>query len=85
MKEVKRIKGETKFGTYVVSVFVTDGRIERIDTSGIPNRMVSEMCAWISKTKTKLVQESVKAVKLSMCRCNEYRGELCTKNGPISM
>lgn len=85
MTDVKRIKGETKFGTYVVSIFVTDGRIDHIDTSGTPHRMVSEMCAWLTKVKTKLVQESIKAVKLSMCRCNEYRGELCNKNGPISM
>ena len=32
--EVRRLKGETQFGTYVVSIFIDKGRIDKIEICG---------------------------------------------------
>ena len=77
--EVRRLKGETQFGTYVVSIFIGKGRIEKIEICGRgANRAVVETCGWLSGIKTTMTEE---AVKLDMMKHNEYRGESCT-TGP---
>ena len=86
MNEVRRLKGETRFGTYVVSVFVKDGRIDKAEICGRgASKTVVKTCEWLTSIKTTLVNESIKAIKLDMMRVNEYRGESCTTtSGPIS-
>lgn len=80
--EVRRLKGETQFGTYVVSIFIGKGRIEKIEICGRgAHRSVVETCGWLSGIKTTMTEEAVKAVKLDMMKHNEYRGESCT-TGP---
>lgn len=80
--EVRRLKGETKFGTYVVSIFIDKGRVDKIDICGRgANRAVVETCGWLAGIKTTMTEEAVKAVKLDMMKHNEYRGESCT-TGP---
>ena len=80
MAEVRRMKGESRFGTYIVSVFVNGGRIDKAEICGRgANRAVTETCRWLSSIRPTLVEESVKAIKLDMMRVNEYRGEQCTK------
>jgi hypothetical protein len=76
--KVTRLKGENSFGTYIVSVFVADGRIDRVEIGGKPNCTVAETCDWLSKIRTTLVNESITAIKLDMIRFNEYRGETCS-------
>lgn len=81
---VKRLKGETRFGSYVVSVHINDGRIDKVDICGKPaNRTVIATCEWLSKIHTSLVNESITAIKLDMIRFNEYRGEACTSRGQL--
>lgn len=81
---VKRLKGETRFGSYVVSVHVNDGRIDKVDICGKhANKTVVDTCEWLSKIHTTLVNESITAIKLDMIRFNEYRGEACTSRGQL--
>lgn len=71
---VTRIKGATRFGTYVVSVNVLLGKIYRINVNGKPHPSVAEICNTLEKSHTKLTDESIKAIKLTMAKHNEYRG-----------
>lgn len=86
MNEVRRIKGETRFGTYVVSVFVKGDRIDKAEICGRgASKAVVKTCKWLTSIKTTLVNESIKAIKLDMMRANEYRGESCkTTSGQMS-
>lgn len=75
MKEVTRLQGKTMLGTYVVSVFVEGGKIDRIETNGhIPHDDVIDLCGYLSKIHAKLVYDSIKAIKLTMAKHGEYRG-----------
>jgi hypothetical protein len=71
---VTRLRGNTGFSTYVVSVFEDRERIDRIEVNGKPHPSVSEICNYLGISRTKLVNESIKAIKLTMAKHNEYRG-----------
>lgn len=71
---VTRLKGVTSFGTYVVSVTELLGKIYKIDVSGKPHPSVTELCQSLGKSQTRLVDDSIKAIKLTMAKHNEYRG-----------
>ena len=71
---VTRLKGATSFGTYVVSVTETKGQINKIDVNGKPHPSVTELCQSLDKSRTRLVDDSIKAIKLTMAKHNEYRG-----------
>ena len=71
---VTRLKGVTSFGTYVVSVTELLGKIHKIDVSGKPHPSVAEICNTLANSHTKLIDESIKAIKLTMAKHNEYRG-----------
>lgn len=72
---VTRLKGKTNCGTYVVTVYVPDDlRIDRIEINGKPHPSVTEICNTIGKAHTTLVADSIKAIKLTMAKHNEYRG-----------
>ena len=75
MTEVTRLQGKTMLGTYVVSVFVNGGKIERIETNGrTPDKNVTDICQYFAKSHTRLVGDSIKAIKLTMAKHGEYRG-----------
>ncbi len=75
MTEVTRLQGKTMLGTYVVSVFVNGGKIERIETNGRnPHGDVLNICGYLAKIHAKLVHDSIKAIKLTMAKHGEYRG-----------
>lgn len=71
---VTRLKGATSFGTYVVSVFAKNDRIDSIEINGKPHPGVTEICESLGKSHTTLVNDSIKAIKLTMAKHNEYRG-----------
>lgn len=71
---VTRLKGATSFGTYVVSVTDLLGKIYKIEVNGKPHPSVTEICNTLSNSHTKLIDESIKAIKLTMAKHNEYRG-----------
>lgn len=75
MTEVTRLQGKTLFGTYVVSIFVTNERLDKIEVAGTPHRSVSDLCKTLGKTKTRLCDDSIKAIKLTMAKHCEYYGE----------
>lgn len=76
MTEVTRLQGKTMLGTYVVSVFVDGGKIDKIETSGTnPHKDVSEICKFFKTRHTSLVNDTIKAIKLTMAKHGEYRGE----------
>lgn len=73
---VTRLQGKTMAGTYVVSVFVDGGKISKIETVGrTPHKDVSETCDFFARSHTRLCSESVQAIKLTMAKHGEYRGE----------
>lgn len=75
MKEVTRLQGKTLQGTYVVSVFVNNGKIDKIETNGhTPHKDVTDLCGYFAKTHATLVSDSIKAIKLAMAKHGEYRG-----------
>lgn len=76
MTEVTRLQGRTHFGTYVVSVFVENDKLDKIEVMGKPHKSVAEICNMIGKTHTKLCNESIKAIKLTMAKHSEYYGEI---------
>ena len=73
--DVTRLQGKTIQGTYVVSIFVEDGKISKVETNGKnPHRSVTELCDYLSKSHTKLCNESIAAIKVTMLQHGEYRG-----------
>ena len=74
MNEVTRLKGKTFCGSYVVSVFVSCEKIDRIEISGEPHKSVTELCETLAKSHTRLYADSIKAIKFTMARHNEYQG-----------
>lgn len=77
--EVTRLKGMTRFGSYVVSIFEDKGKIAKVAISGKPHKDVADICFFIDKSKTRLTEESVKAIKITMFRHCEYKGILRIK------
>jgi hypothetical protein len=75
MTQVTRLQGKTHFGTYIVSVFVEEDKISRIDVNGKPHKSVSELCTMLSRSHTKLYADSIKAIKITMAKHMEYQGE----------
>ena len=71
---VTRLKGATSFGTYVVSVTDMHGKIYSINVNGKPHPSVTDICNTLANSHTKLIDESIKAIKLTMAKHNEYRG-----------
>lgn len=71
---VTRLKGATSFGTYVVAVFAQNDRIDRIEINGKSHPSVAEICESLSKSHTTLVADTIKAIKITMAKHNEYRG-----------
>ena len=74
MTEITRLKGKTSFGTYVVSVFVSYERIDRIEINGKPHKSVTELCETLARAHTSLCSDSIKAIKFTMAKHNEYQG-----------
>lgn len=74
MTEITRLKGKTSFGTYVVSVFVRFERIDRIEINGKPHKSVTELCETLARAHTSLCSDSIKAIKFTMAKHNEYQG-----------
>jgi len=75
MTEVTRLQGKTMLGTYVVTVFVESGKIDRIEMNGrTPHKDVLEICGYFERNHAKLVHDSIKAIKLTMAKHGEYRG-----------
>lgn len=72
--EVTRLKGETRFGTYTVSVFTDQKRITEVKVMGKPHPDVTDICKFIERTKTKMIADSVQAIKITMLRHLEYKG-----------
>ena len=76
MTEVKRLQGKSILGdTYVVSVFVEDDKISKIDVSGKPHKSVTELCTMLERSHTKLYADSNKEKKITMAKHLEYQGE----------
>lgn len=75
MTEVTRLQGKTMFGTYVVSVFVENEKLDRIEIAGRPHNSVTELCNSLSKTHTRLCADTIMAIKLTMAKHCEYYGE----------
>lgn len=71
---VTRLKGATRFWTYVVTVLSKNERIDSIEINGKPHPDVTEICESLGKSHTTLVNDSIKAIKLTMAKHNEYRG-----------
>lgn len=71
---VTRLKGKTCFSTYVISVFVDSDRVQRIDICGKPHPSVTEICKCLEKARTSCCDDTIKAIKLTMAKHNEYRG-----------
>ena len=72
---ITRLQGKTTLGTYVVSVFVDNGKISKVETIGKqPHRDVTDICGYFAKIHAKLVYDSIKAIKLTMIKHGEYRG-----------
>lgn len=69
-----RLQGKTSFGTYVVTVFAKNDRIDSIEINGKPHPEVTEICESLGKSHTTLVNDSIKVIKLTMAKHNEYRG-----------
>ena len=76
MTEVTRLQGKTLFGTYVVSVLVEDKKISRIYVNCRPHKSVSELCTTLSRSHTRLCADSIKAIKITMAKHMEYKGEI---------
>ena len=72
--EVTRLKGETRFGSYVVSVFTDQKKIAEVKVSGKPHPDVSDICKFIERSKTRFIADSVKAIKITMFKHCEYKG-----------
>lgn len=72
--EVTRLKGATKFGTYVVSVFTDGGKVTKVEIGGKPHPDVTDICQFVERSKTRLVTDSVQAIKITMLRHLEYKG-----------
>jgi len=72
--EVTRLKGATRFGTYVVSVFEDGGKVTEVKVSGKPHPDVTDICQFVEHSKTRLVADSVQAIKITMLRHLEYKG-----------
>lgn len=75
MTTVTRLQGQTHFGSYVVGIFVEDGRISKVEINGHPHKDVTAICETIGKSKTKLTADSIKAIKITMAKHMEYKGE----------
>lgn len=75
MTDVTRLQGQTHFGSYIVGIFVENGRVNKIEISGRPHKEVTEICNAIANSKTKLVDDSIKAIKFTMTKHFEYKGE----------
>lgn len=75
MTDVTRLQGQTHFGSYVVGIFVENGRVSKIEINGHPHKKVAEICETIEKSKTKLFADSIKAIKITMAKHLEYKGE----------
>lgn len=71
---VTRLKGKTCFSTYVVSVFEKEEKIDRIEINGKSHPSVTEICLSLGNSHTRLIEDSIKAIKLTMAKHNEYRG-----------
>lgn len=74
MTEITRLKGKTSFGTYVVSVHVTEQKIDKIEINGKPHKSVTELCETLARAHTSLCSDSIKAIKFTMAKHNEYQG-----------
>lgn len=74
MNEVTRLKGKTCCGSYVVSIFVRFEKIDRIEISGKPHKSVTELCETLARAHTSLCSDSIKAIKFTMAKHNEYQG-----------
>ena len=74
MTQVTRLQGKTHFGTYIVSVFVEEEKISRIDVNGKPHKSVTELCETRARAHTSLCSDSIKAIKFTMAKHNEYQG-----------
>ena len=71
---VTRLKGATRFGTYVVSVFEDSGKVAEVKVSGKPHPEVTDICQFVERSKTRLVTDSVQAIKITMLKHLEYKG-----------
>lgn len=74
MTEITRLKGKTSLGTYVVSVHVTEQKIDKIEINGKPHKSVTELCETLARAHTSLCSDSIKAIKFTMAKHNEYQG-----------
>ena len=75
MTEVTRLQGKSILGgTYVVSVFVENEKILKIDVSGKPHKSVTELCTMLERSHTRLYADSIKAIKITMAKHLEYQG-----------
>lgn len=72
--EVTRLKGATRFGTYVVSVITDQKKVTEVKVMGKPHPDVTSICQFIERTKTRLVADSVLAIKITMLKHLEYKG-----------
>lgn len=75
MTDVTRLQGKTHFGSYVVSVFVENEKLSKIEINGKPHKDVTDLCETLSRTHTNLTADSIKAIKLTMAKHCEYYGE----------
>lgn len=76
MPKVIRLQGKTYVNTYVVSVFVDEGKISRIEINGHHHESVTEICDMFARAHTKLICSAVKCIKLTMAKRGEYKGEV---------
>lgn len=74
MTKVTRLNGMSFGNSYVVSVFVSEGRVDRIDVSGKPNASVLDACRYFARIHATLHEEAIKAIKNIMIDHLEYRG-----------
>lgn len=71
---VTRLKGKTCFSTYVISVYVENEKVHKIDISGKPHPSVTDICNCLANARTSRCDDTIKAIKLTMAKHNEYRG-----------
>lgn len=83
--EVRRLKGQTLQGTYVVSITIDGGRMRGVSIMGKACKTVKATCEWMNNIKSTRVVELVNALKLDMIRNGEYRGEICSTGQELTL
>ena len=76
--DVRRLKGQTIRGTYIVSIVIDGERIQSVSIMGKACKTVTETAKWMNEIKSKRIVELVNALKIDMIRNGEYRGETCS-------